>query len=795
MFINYIKMIIRNIWGNKGYALITTLGLAIGITGFILISFYVNYELSYDTYNKNYDNIYRVITKFEGHTHAGIDKLAVVRTATGPAMVNEMPEVISYFRIRRLTDKFIIVGNTKYSEPILYYSDPQIFDILSLKAKYGDLHNALEDPSSVVISEKAAKKYFGDINPVGNTISLGGEDDFYVTAVMEDMPINSHFRTDVLLPMIYYAKKFDVDLSSWFESSCWTYILTNGTASIEEMNRKLAEIAPKELLEGHHGHKRLFLVQKLGDIHINSHADYELDANNDINTIYLFALIGFLILVIGGLNYVNLTTARSIKRAKEVGIRKTFGAGKSNIIKQFLFESISLALLSLFIAVMIIMLVLPNFNSYVEREFTLLQFLTPTFLVYTFAAILIIGFLAGSFPAFIISSFKPASIFCNKFEQGNKGFTTRNVFILLQFSIAIILIICTVVIENQLNLISSMNMGYSRDQIINIEVKSDKVWDKLDVIKNELKNNPNVLMVSSSTYLPNEILDQTHLNWPGREEDIEIGTYTSNADYDWVDLFGIEITEGRNFSRDHSSDASGAFLLNETAARSLNWDDVIGRELIHWTDKQGKIVGIMKDFNFHSIHREIEPLYVFYEPTERHYYLSVKISGNNIPRTIEFLEAKMTEFVTDYPFEYSFFDEIFNKQYNDEIKMQELFGTFSFIAVLLSGLGLLGLAFYSTERRIKEIGIRKVMGASVPEIFILITKGFTKWVILANVIAWPLAYYFMQNWLQNYAYKIDLTIWPFMFAGISALVIAVGTVSYQSIKAAMTNPVDSLRNE
>ncbi|MGD8306792.1 MAG: ABC transporter permease, partial [Ignavibacteria bacterium] len=632
MFINYIKMIIRNIWGNKGYALITTLGLSIGITAFILISFYVNYELSYDTYNENYDNIYRVATKFVGHTHAGVDKLAVVRSATGPAMVSEMPEVISCFRIRRLTDKFLVVDHTKYSEPILYYSDPQIFDILSLKVKYGSFQNALKDPNSIVISEKAAKKYFGNINPVGKTISYGGEDDFYVTAVMEDMPINSHFRTDVFLPMIYYAKKFDVDLSSWFESSCWTYILTDGTTSIEGMNKKLAEIAPKELLEGHHGHSRSMFVQKLGDIHVKSHADYELEANNDINTIYLFALIGLLILLIGGLNYVNLTTARSIKRAKEVGIRKTFGAGKKNIIKQFLFESISVAFLSLFIAVLILVLVLPYFNSYVEREFTFSQFLTPTFIAYTFAAILIIGFLAGSFPAFIISSFKPVSIFSNKFEQGNKGFATRNIFILLQFSIAIILIICTVVIENQLSLISSMNMGYSRDQIVNIEVKSDKVWDKLDVIKNELKKNHNVLMVSSSTYLPNEILDQTAFRWPGKDEDIEIRTYTTNADYNWVDLFGIEIIEGRNFSRNHLSDASGAFLLNETAVKSLNWDNVVGRELIHWTGKQGKIVGVMKDFNLHTIHREIEPLYVFYEPTERHYYLSVKISGNNIPR-------------------------------------------------------------------------------------------------------------------------------------------------------------------
>jgi len=792
---NYFKIAARIIRNNKGYSFITTFGLALGIAAFILIKFYVEYEFSYDKYNENSENIYRVGTQFKGHTHAGNDKMGVVRSPLASIMSEEFSEVLSAFRLKRTSNAKITIGEKEYFQKRIYYSEPQIFDILTLPIIQGQKEKLLNDPNSLVISESLSSKFFPNEDPVGKTITLNGEDDLLVSAVVKDIPQNSHFKAEIFLSLKYYSNKYEEEFTEWGRSSAFTYLLLRPETDLVSLETKMNDIYQANQKKTPHGNMAIPFLQKLEDIHLNSHTSLELEKNNNIDTIYLFSFVGLLILLIAGLNYINLTTARSLKRAKEVGIRKTIGAGKRNIIKQFLLESTTLSFSALVFSLIAIWAVLPYFNSYVERDFSLFQILSLTAFPQILLVTLIIGLVAGIYPAFVISSFKPISIFRNKFDKSADGFKIRNIVILFQFSIAIVLIACTLVITDQLNFISSTNVGYQKDQIIVLSTRNDDIRKNLDVIKSELLNNPNILDVSSSSYLPNRIMDQTSFDWPGKSENNEIPTYAGFADYQWVNLFGIEIIEGRNFSKDFPSDQNGAFLLNETAVKSLGWENPIGKELLHWDESKGSVVGVMKDFNFHSLHRKIESLYIYLEPTERNYFLSIKIAGGSISETIEFVEQQMNKFMPEYPFEYSFFDEIFDKQYSDEIKMKDLFSTFALIALLLSGLGLLGLSSYSIERRTKEIGIRKTLGASVPSIVIMLTKDFTKWVVIANIIAWPITYYFMQKWLENFAYKEGLTIWIFLLSGIIILFIAGITTAYQTLKAASANPVDSLKYE
>jgi putative ABC transport system permease protein len=658
--------------------------------------------------------------------------------------------------------------------------------------------DAIHDPFTVVLSQKTARKYFGDVNPVGRTVRYMGNYDFRVIAVMQDMPQNSHFVMNLVFPLEAYQKINQYDLSDWRKSSCYTYLLLSEPADPVNLQGKLPALVKKydtsARSQKHTHHSSLFL-QPLLRIHLYSQLSGELAANNDIKNIYLFVSIALLILIIACFNYMNLATVHALKRTKEVGIRKTVGAKKGQITFQFLSESFLLTLIACLLSIMAVELALPSFNAFVERELHLSLILNANFLLWLCGLIMIVGFLSGSYPAFFISAFKPLSIFDTLNTKKRGKMSLRNGFVLLQFAISIVLIISTFVVKGQLNFIFTRDVGYQKDQIVTLKIKGEEERKNLDILKTELTEHPDILMASSSTYLPNRISDQTDFNWPGKPEDIEVRCYVSSVDYDYVNLYRIKIIEGRNFSRDFPSDAGGAFLINETALKALGWEDPLAHELIHWSGTTGKVVGVVKDFNYHSLHRKIEPLYLYFEPTVRNYYLSLKISGYNIPETIDFIKKKVETFSPNYPFEYNFFDTIFDEAYKKERRLESLFSVFALIAILVSCLGLFGLAAYNTEKRTKEIGIRKVLGASVPGIVVLLSKEFLKWVIVANIIAWPIAWYGMNNWLQNFAYRIDVGVWTFVLSAMLALVIALLTVSYQAVKAAIANPVDSLRYE
>jgi len=798
MLKNNLLTALRNILRNKTYTSINILGLSIGLATFILIVLYVKFEFSYDKYHANADNIYRVAAEFEGHNHAGNNKVATVSCPLAPVLKEEFPEVLSAARIKVSRDIKIMVGEQSFFEEVIYFADKSIFQVFTLPLSKGDKNNILIEPFTVIISERIANKYFNNSEPIGQTIRYLNEFDFKVSAIMKDMPLNSHFVMDIVFPLEVLPKITEYDLNNWQRSQAYTYITLETDSDISNFNHKINELyinhnPPQD--HGGHSHKKNLFIQSLTSIHLYSQLSSEIHPNNNINNIYLFLSIALLILLIASLNYMNLTTANSLKRNKEVGIRKTVGARKKELIKQFLSESLVFSFLALLIALGIIELILPTFNSFFDRDLLLLSTGEIDFLLWMVGITASVGFFSGIYPAFVLSSLKPMQTFNIDRITRHRKVQLRSIFVVLQFAISIVLIICTFIISGQIEYIQSADVGFQKDQIVTIPVRGKEMSDNLEIIKAELLNYSGVQSVSSSTYLPNRISDQTRFRWIGKSADTEIRCYTSGIDYNYVDLFGITIVEGRNFSLEHSSDANGAFLLNEKAVKALEWEDPLMYELQHWTGETGKVVGIVKDFNYHSLHRNIDPLYLFLDPDNRNYYISVKITGDRIKETMNHIEKTVSLFLNKYPFEFTFFDDVFNDAYREEIRMGKLLNVCAMLAIFISCMGLFGLALYTIERRRKEISIRKVFGSSVSQIVVLLSNEFTRWVILANLISWPIAYFIMNNWLQNFAFKTPISIWYFVVAGILSIFIAMATVSYQTIKTAISNPVETLKYE
>jgi len=494
----------------------------------------------------------------------------------------------------------------------------------------------------------------------------------------------------------------------------------------------------------------------------------------------------------------NLAVARSFQRSKEVGMRKVVGAKKGQLVKQFFSESITFALLALAVSVIIVMLTLPAFNNFIQRSLSFNPLKNPQLFPMILAVILFVGLIAGSYPAFYISSFRPVEILRNSFIRSSKGVTLRKLLIAVQFSIAIVLIITSLVIRDQLNFIKNKDMGYNKEQIIVLHVGDIgvgmNVHNNIEAIKTELLRNTDIITVACTKRLPNNITIGAPNILPGKVSDEYLPITAFWTDDEFIDLFGLKIVEGRNFSREFPSDAEGAILINESAAKASKWKSPIGKVMTYWGNRKGVIVGILKDFHFHLLHRQIEPLCIYYEPLYFD-YICIKIDAVNIPGTIAFIGKIMKKFSPKYPFEYQFFDEIFDNAYSTENKLKSLFSIFTFIAILIACLGLIGLTSFTTEQRTKEIGIRKALGARVSDIVLLLSWEFIMLVLIANTVAWPIAYFIITKWLHNFAYKIDIELWTFLFSAVLAFCIALFTVSFQSMKAARTNPVDSLKYE
>ncbi len=804
MFKNYLKIALRNLRKNKGYSFINIIGLAVGITCCIIIILFVNNELSYDKFNKNADQIYRITVKGMISSHE--INMAVSPSPMGATLKNDLPEVVSYTRLRSFGFPVLRYKNKAFSEERFFVADSTFFNVFTLQLIKGDPNKVLTKPNSLVITEAMAKKYFGNDDPIGKILNADQKRDWIVTGVIKSLPINSHFHFDFLGTISSYENSRS---TMWLSNNYYTYIVLRKGTNLNKFKiklhddvikyigpelQKIAGISLEQLKR--RGDSYGYSLQPLTSIHLNSHLDYEIEANSNIRYVYIFSVIAFAILLIACVNFVNLSTARSEKRAKEVGIRKTLGSNKSQLIRQFIAEAVLMSFLAAILSIILIEIFLPLFNGISQTELSLGIFENTYTVILLVGFAVLIGIIAGSYPAFFLSSFQPIKALKSEFRR-TKNSNLRNALVIFQFAVSIILFVGTFVIYNQLKYIQNKNLGFDKDQVIVIN-KTDDIGKQMKSFKEELLNNPSITSVSNSNAIPGEQKGDSGYRIDGTANDEILDLKHIYCDYGFAKTYNIEMKKGRFFSKDHVSDNS-AIVINEAVVKAFGLKDPIGKKLIRPGDQSGlkyEIIGVIKNFNYESLHQFVRPLVIhLYSDNGYGQYVSVRTSSKDYQNVISSLENTWKKFAGNEAFDYNFLDQNLAHLYIAEQRTSKIVITFSILAIFIACLGLLGLAAFIIEQRTKEIGIRKVLGATIFEIVILLSKEFLKWVLIANIIAWPVAYYVMNNWLKDFAYRVNISLWIFVLSGIAALIIALLTISSHAIKAATSNPVKSLRYE
>ena len=806
MLKNYLMIAFRNLVRFKTYSLINILGLAVGIACCLLILLFVSDELSYDKFHKNFKNIYRACLE----SRIGNNELnaAVTPAPMAEALLKDFPQVKAAAKFTGFGSHVLRYKSKIYSEEKYFWTDENIFDVFSFEFVRGDEKKALTQPNTIVITEKMAEKYFGNEDPIGKLINIDNESDFIVTGVVKEFPSNSHFHFDFLSS---FVGQIEGD-QFWFRNNFYTYFtLQDGVNPKEfetQMNNKFVEYTSPEIIEAtgltmedniKQGFRYRFIIQPLADIHLHSHFDYELETNSDISYVYNFSIIAIGVLLIAIVNFMNLSTAKSSRRAKEVGIRKTLGSSYGQLIKQFLFESILMSFLAVFLAVLLVELLLPYFNILALKEFSFNIFTNPIIILLLILLSVFIGVLAGSYPALFMATFKPVTILNRKLHQGSTGSFLRSGLVIFQFSISIILIIGTIIIYSQLQYMQNKNPGFNKEQVLIIH-ETNNLRTRTRTFIDELKSNPNVIVASNSDNVIGSSFSSYTFRMSDKPEQAALLMWTVHTDADFANTYQFNFEEGRYFSQQRVTD-SMSIVLNEAAVKMFGIKNNPVGQQITWigggyNGQSSRIVGVIKDFHFESFHKEIGPFVMRLLPAgESGEYISVRVASDNISGTIEFITQLWRKYTDQQEFEYTFLDEDFAKIHADEQRTGKLLTTFSIISIFVACLGLLGLAAYTSEQRTKEIGIRKTLGASFASIVVLLSKEFTKWVIISNLIAWPIAYYLMNNWLQDFIYRVKIDWWIFVLAGGIVLVIALITISFHSVKAATVNPIKSLMYE
>jgi len=796
MFKNYLKIALRNILHQKGYSILNITGLAVGIACFILILLYIHYEFSYENHNPNADRIYRIYVE-----HQESDKEYRVSSTPVPlveALQEEIPDIQEYTRFDGLPNLMVNYGDKRFMENNMIAADPGIFDIFGFQLISGDKKTALKDVYSVVITKEIAQKYFGNEDPVGKTLIVDNSLNFMVRGVIRNHPSNTDFDPDIMISFSTIKEIYGSGYTTnWLSQVLQSYILVPENHSVEVLEDNIETCFSK--YRAKENDLRILKLERLSRMHL-----YSVFSDNSIQTITIFLAVGILIIIIACINFMNLATARSARRAREVGMRKVVGAEKKHIIIQFMGESFVYVFLALILALLLAATLLPLLRNITGQALEYKQIGETFILLSLFVTIIVVGFLSGSYPALYLSAFRPASILQESINKGKKSALFRKILVVSQFSISIVLIICTFVLTRQINYMLNKSLGFQKNQIV---VMRNPSRQNIEPFKQKLKENPGIVSVCGSYLLPHRIGMYNEVTWEGATSDDEIIAINHNTvDYDFLETYEIPLLAGRNFSPDFPSDVrsgsrglenAGAILLNETAVERFGWDDPIGKKVIQTFGEQRityTVIGVVKDFHFSSLRNPIVPLKIFLGSNPS-YYVSIKIRPENIQETMKKIESAWKEFNPHYPFEYFFFDSVFQERYQQEQNLQTLFQYFSFLAIFIGCLGLFGLASFAVERRTKEIGIRKILGASSQSLVLLLSKEFAKWVLIANIIAWPLAYYAVHRWLQGYAYHTNIDLWVFVYSGLLALAIALLTVSIQSIRAAVSNPAESLRYE
>ena len=780
MLKNYIKITLRIIRRNKAFSIINITGLAVGIACCFLILSWVRHELSYDRYHENAGEIYRIISEF--HSSGGQTNYTTTSQAPLAAVLKDRyPEITNSARSLRWP---IVVGTKqKQFEERVWLVDPSLCDMFTFHFIGGDPTTALSEPHSIILTEKVAKKHFREEDPLGKSIFLGRERLFRISGVIEDIPKNSHLDIDCIIPLAF-TKELGWKLEEWRGFNFKTYIQLQKNSSQVEVGRKIKNILKNYFPET----STTIQLQPLGHIHL-----YALGGGGLITYIYIFLAMAIFILVIATINYMNLSTARSAGRCREVGVRQTIGAKRTQLIKQFMSESLILSTVATIAAVVLVHFFLPSFNRLTGRMIELdYSFLTLLLLA---GIALITGILSGIYPALVLSSYKPVNILKGALTNRKDGAWFRRILVVTQFAISLFLIIGTIVIYKQVQFFQNKDLGYEKENILCFNM-SGAVAKNYAAIKNKLLNHPAILSMTRT----NTTLDTTQstatsdvISWEGKDANERISwLHVVGVDFDYLDTFGLKMEEGRFFSKEFPSDLKDGMVVNQAAIRAMNMDSPIGKRFHFW-DFDGRIIGVIKDYHFRSLHDPIEPLVLKLGLSLN--TISIKIRSEDMANTIKTIETEIKKVIPGYTFEYEFLDERLNMLYQSEKRMENIAKSISVLAIFLSCLGLLGLAVYTVEQRAKEIGIRKVLGASMPGILLLLTREFAKWVLVANIISWPVAYFVTKQWLENFAHRTSIGLWMFVLSGLITFLIAFLTVSVQAVKATLENPVNSLRHE
>jgi putative ABC transport system permease protein len=810
MLRNYFKIALRNLMKYKFISFINLFGLTVGLTCCLLILIYIFHELSYDKYHAKADRIYRVTRQFNTEDGNIVLHLGTISPPFGPLLVNDFPEIEKLTRLLSVGPTALRYGDKLFNEPDVYFADENLFDVFDIKVIKGNPKTALTDPFHVMLTEEIAKKYFGDEDPINKEIRFDNQQNVKVSGIYKAFPTNTHMHPSILISFntlkdstIYGEENLR---TNWGNNSFFTYLLMPEHYSPKKMEALFPSFLDKHMSREYSQpgtrpsqFTKLFL-QKLTDIHLRSHLDYEAEENGDIKRVYIFSAIALFILLIACINYMNLSTARSALRAREIGIRKVVGARRKEIIAQFLSESVLLVWIAIILAFGLTWLTLPWLNILSGQHLEAISLWRWDIILSLLLVPIVVGIVSGIYPALFMSAFQPVMVLKGLIRVGTGNISFRKVLVTVQFAISIILIISTIVIFSQLRYMQRKDLGYDKNHIINMNYVG-ALNAQYNSFRNELLQNAAVKDIARSSRIPTgRLLDDmgAYTMVGDSMEPTKADIKFVNVDYDFVPAYGIKMASGRNFSRSFGTDTLG-YILNEAAVDVLGWktpSEAIGKPF-RYGQVKGQIIGVMRDFHFESMHEKIVPLVLIMRPPSQAFYgnISVKISGNNLQAGLAHVEKTWHKYLPELPYQYTFLDEKFNRLYQAEMRQGSIFTIFAFIAIFIACLGLFGLSAFAITQRIKEIGIRKVLGASPANLVRLLSADFMKLVVLAAILAFPVAWFMMDSWLQDFAYRISISWWVFLFAGIVAAIIALITISFQALKAAWTNPVNSLRTE
>lgn len=794
MIKNYLVLAFRNLVKDKFYSLINILGLTIGVTCSMLLFLYVSDELSYDRYHQKASRIYRIVSYIREPDK--INKWTSTQPPLVKTLKQDYPFVESYVRFFGNGRTMFRLGEQRFYEDDIYSTDSTVFDVFTYKFLEGDSKVALDEPGSVVLTEKVARRFFGNGKAVGQVLRTDDTTSYKVTGVIEDVPKNSHFTFNALLSLNANQRNAD----GWGGFYINSYLLLSKNADVSKLEAGFPGLYEKYMssIFKRMGIHITYQLQPLTSIHLYSKFDGE--TNGDIGYVYTFSAIAFFMLLIASINYMNLATAQSARRAKEVGLRKVMGSMKGALVAQFLTESVLLAFISLLSSFILVAALLAFFNQVSGKQIGYMELLSPTFILIGLGIVVFTGLVSGSYPAFYLSSFEPAQVLKGSFKARGGSFF-RKALVVTQFSISMVMLICTWIVYQQLNYMRNKDMGYDRDQVLTIDYQDNQPKDRYNALRKYLLDNPNIQSVASASSPVSNIGGRVIFTVESSTGMKEMAFKPTQIDHDYIKTMGMKLVQGRDFSDKLPADTANSVLVNEAVVKRMNWKDPIGKKIMLGTvapdgknpPPTAQVVGVVRDFHQQSLYNPIEPLIMIYRRGSG--VIHVKIKAQNTKETLAYIGRKWQEIYPDRLFEYRFLDQDFQSAYRADELRGQIFTAFSALTILIACLGLFGLATFTTEQRVKEIGVRKVLGGSVASVVLLLSKDFTRLVLFSFPIAIPIAYFSMNRWLQSFTYKTTMNPWIFIAACALTLVICWLTVIYQSLKAALANPVKSLRSE